>query len=173
MRKNLVCGDRILTKEEIENAAREQTIEYWNLEEGEDPTVFSVYTLLKRFPHKLKKFQCPSCQLGLLFSCRDRKWKTENIWKGEQRTMYIIRSSSTDVCPICIGPVQNRKTIKTGCCRHEFHEKCFENFFYYLNRRWLGGTPCPCCRTTINETFEVHLWWALRHKDYIPGKLKK
>ena len=52
MRKNLVCGDRILTKEEIENAAREQTIEYWNLEEGEDPTVFSVYTLLKRFPHK-------------------------------------------------------------------------------------------------------------------------
>lgn len=51
-----------------------------------------------------------------------------------------------DVCPICLGNLNENNTIKTTC-NHIFHKSCLETWNH----------NCPLCRS---ECFEKYAWYS-------------
>tara|TARA_B100000524_G_scaffold223674_1_gene118131 strand:- start:3199 stop:3609 length:411 start_codon:yes stop_codon:yes gene_type:complete len=50
-------------------------------------------------------------------------------------------------CCICLGSLENKKTIKLNNCKHEMHVSCIKNWFKQQ-------VECPLCRTKQSKLYK-------------------
>ena len=67
----------------------------------------------------------------------------------------IMRIMTKDIrqdCAICGHPFNRNNTIRLLPCRHAYHIKCIDNWFFF--QYYSSGTPivnCPLCKCSLTD----------------------
>jgi len=75
---------------------------------------------------------------------------------GEQQTKCNIKRKTYikigDECPICIEPINTKKSAFLTSCGHAFHKKCIFNAFETKwKNKWGSQFYCPMCRCRLGQ----------------------